>query len=322
MAGDAIMSDRRPLIDRVHEYLAHRRKLGFALKVEGGELLRFARYAQHIGHEGPITTELTLRWAREAHHSTTLYQAKRVEAVRGLAKYLAALEPGTEIAPREILGPAHRRVEPFIYSQKQISRLLLAAGRLPSKDGLRSRTCTTVLGLLACSGLRVGEALRLDRLDLDTKEGVLIVRQTKFNKSRIVPLDRSACRPLRQYAAFRDRCIPCPSCPRFFLSSRGGPVGYTTLCYNFQQIRRAAGLGDVPGRRPPRMYDLRHTFACRRILSWYREGRDVNHLLSRLCTYLGHVKISDTYWYLTATPELMAAATRRFDRFVREAEQP
>ena len=314
------MSVRYPLIDRIREYLAHRRKLGYALKVEGRELLRFARYADQIGHEGPVTTELTLRWAREARDSSMLYQARRVEVVRGLAKYLVAFEPGTEIPPRRLLGPAHRRVEPYIYSRQEISRLLLAASRLASKDGLRSKTCLTVLGLLACSGLRVGEALRLERADVDTEEGILTVRQTKFDKSRIVPLHRSACGPMRRYAAFRDRCVPLPSCSRFFLSSRGGPLRYTTLCYNFQKVRECAGLAEVPGRRAPRMYDLRHTFACRRLLRWYQKGRDVNHLLGRLSTFLGHVKISDTYWYLTATPELMAAATRRFERFTGSAE--
>jgi integrase len=186
------MSMQKTMVNQVNEYLAYRRKLGFQLKIEGGQLLNFAKYADNSGHVGPVTTELILRWARLPGKASHLYQARRVEVVRCFAKYQAIFSPKTEIPPPRILGPAHRRTEPYIYSQQQISALLKACTQLKPVDGLRPHTYATLFGLIACTGLRISEALKLSREDVDLVNGVLSISESKFHKSRLVPLHPSA----------------------------------------------------------------------------------------------------------------------------------
>ena len=180
------------MVARVEAYLNARRKLGFQLHIEGGELLRFARYADSCGHRGALTTDLALRWAQEAKSSTGLYRARRLEVVRCFAKHQAAFDPETEIPPKGLLGPAHRRTQPYIFKQAEIIRLMTAALQLPPRHGLRGQTYEVLIGLLACTGLRISEALRLRRADVDLIAGVLSIRLTKFRKSRERPLPTSS----------------------------------------------------------------------------------------------------------------------------------
>jgi integrase len=305
------------MVARVEAYLAARRGLGFQLRIEGGELLRFARYADTSGHRGPVTVELALRWAQTAASSTRLYRARRIETVRCFARHQALIEPATEIPPARVLGPAHRRTQPHIYSQAQIAQLLALAARLPSRKGLRATTYVSILGLLACSGLRISEALRLRLEDVDLHAGVLTIRETKFHKSRLVPLHPSATMALRAYVARRDRIQPQFPGATLFISEVGRKLAYTTVRMVFRELVDETGAG-VPGRRRPRLQDLRHTFACRCLLRWCREGIDVHTRIAALSTYLGHAKVSDTYWYLTGVPELMALTASRFERFAHE----
>ena len=301
---------------RVEEYLAYRRALGYQVRIAGQMLRSFARHADESGHRGPLTTELALRWARLPEQAARLYQARRLEVVRTLAKYLAAREPGTEVPPRGLLGPAHARRPAFIYSAADIAALVKAAQALTPADGLRPRTYAALIGLLACTGLRIAEALALRAGDIDWGTGVLTVRQTKFHKSRLVPLHASAIGPLRDYAVARDgRCPSRPDTP-FFVSDAGRPLPYGTVRHTFHLLLRQALPGAAPvGRVRPRLHDLRHTFACRRLLAWYRDGTDIDRAIDQLSAYLGHAKVTDTYWYLTGLPELLEWAGRRFEQF-------
>jgi integrase len=304
------------MADRVEEYLAYRRALGYRLKIEGQMLRSFARYADESGHRGPLTTELALRWARLPERRTRLYQARRLEVVRTLARYLAARESGTEVPPRGLVGPAHARGPAYIFSEADIAALIQAALTLTPAHGLRPRTYATLIGLLACTGLRIAEALALRDGDLDGGMGVLTVRRTKFSKSRLVPLHASAIGPLQGYAAARDGRHPSRPDTPFFVSAAGRPLCYGTVRHTFHVLLRQALPGAAPvGRVRPRLHDLRHTFACRRLLAWYRDGTDIDRAIDQLSAYLGHAKVTDTYWYLTGLPELLELAGRRFERF-------
>jgi integrase len=301
---------------RVEEYLAYRRALGYQIRTEAQMLQSFARYADDSGHQGPLTTELALQWARLPERSARLYRARRLEVVRTLARYLAPREPGTEIPPRGLLGPAHARGPAFLYSESDIAALIEAARKLTPTGGLRPLTYATLIGLLACTGLRITEALTLGADDVDLQVGVLTIRRTKFRKSRLVPLHTSALGPIRDYAAARDRCRGRNPGMTFFVSATGHRLPYTTVRHTFHGLLRQAMPGVVPvGRIRPRLHDLRHTFVCRRLLAWYRDGVAIDQVIDQLSAYLGHVKVSDTYWYLTGVPELLAIAGQRFEQF-------
>jgi integrase len=309
------MSEPTPMVNLVEEYLEYRRRLGYRLRIEGQMLLEFARYADRSGHRGPLTTELAARWARLPAEAAPLYQARRLEVVRCFARHRAIFDPATEIPPEGLLGSAHRRTVPHIYTEAELSSLLAAARRLPSSDGLRPRTYATLLGLLSCTGLRISEALKLSRGDVDSGQGTLTIRESKFHKSRLVPLHASVVQPLCEYGRHRDRCHPIPQTEAFFVSDRGTTLAASTVRHTFQQLRRDLPNAPQTGGRAPRIHDLRHTFACRRLLRWYADGTDLGHAVAALSTYLGHAKVSDTYWYLTGIPELLDLATGRFERF-------
>jgi integrase len=312
------MRIRATMVQRAEAYLAARRKLGFQLRIEGGEILRFARYADGSGHRGPITTEIALRWAQSAEKATPLYRARRLEVVRCFAKHQASIEPDTEIPPARLLGPAHRRTQPHIYSEEQIRELLRLAGALPSPQGLRARTYVSLIGLLTAAGLRISEALRLRREDADLDAGVLTIRETKFHKSRLVPLHPSATEALRTYVVARARVLPRLDGTAFFVSEAGRALAYSTVRIVFRHLVDQVVRDRPPGARRPRLHDLRHSFACRCLLRWLRDDVDVHARIAALSTYLGHAKVSDTYWYLTGVPELMAITAARFERFASE----
>lgn len=303
------------MVDLAKDYLAHRRNLGFHLVSAGECLLQFAQYADQNGHRGPLTTELAVRWARLPTAASPASVAKRLEAVRGFARYRAIFDPLTEIPPQEFCRPAYRRRAPYIYSEAELSALMAAARRLASGTGLRPHTYATLFGLLACTGLRVSEALKLTRLDVDWQQGLLTVRQSKFRKSRLVPLHPSTLCALRDYASLRDRYHSRATVEAFFLSDRGTVLSRGEVGATFWRLRKQLSWSARDGHSRPRIHDMRHSFACRRLLRWYEEGVDLEHAVSALSTYLGHACVADTYWYLTAIPELLGIATARFERF-------
>ena len=298
--------------ERAQEYLALRRQLGYALHSTGQQLLAFARYADGLGHRGPITVDLAVRWARLPRGARPPWWARRLQIVRGFAQHRRLFEPETEIPPADLLGPHFRRGTPHIYSDTEIAALLGAAGALGPAGGLRAHTYVTLLGLLVTSGLRISEALHLGRDDVDLQSGVLTVVRTKFRKSRLVPLHPSTTQALVRYAEHRDRCHPQAAARTWFLNERGAPLGVGSVAHAFDILRRQLGWTTNRERRRPRLHDLRHTMAVRTLLRWYQEGADVDRKILALATYLGHVEVADTYWYLTAVPELMALTAARF----------
>ncbi|CAN5447511.1 tyrosine-type recombinase/integrase [soil metagenome] len=305
------MSRSLTMTAKVKAYLAFRRGLGYQLHTEGQMLLGFAAFADARGHRGPLTTELALRWARATASTERLYWARRLEVVRCLARHLAVTEPGTEIPLRGLLGPAHRRTQPHVYTGAEIAGLMNAADRLGPPGGLRPHTHRTLIGLLAATGLRISEALHLNRRDADLPRGVLTIRQTKFRKTRLVPLHPTTTAALRAYSALRDRTVPRDPSDRFFVSNQGYALPYSTVRTVFRKL--CDGLQIEGTRRRPRLHDLRHTFACRRVEAWSDAGTDLTHAIAALSVYLGHAKVTDTYWYLTATPDLLARAAARFE---------
>jgi len=300
------------------EYLTYRRKLGFKLEIEGRQTLHFARYVDAIGHRGPLTTDLALEWARLPENVTRLYQARRLEVVRCFAKYMSIFDPRTQIPADRLLGIAHRRIQPYIYSLAEISRLLRAARALAPVGGLRPRTYATLIGLLASTGLRTKEALRLPRDDVDFNEGILTIRETKFHKSRLVPMDATVTRAMRKYARFRDSYVPIQGSTTFLLGENGRRLGSSTVYWTFRRLCATCGIRSASGSRAPRLYDMRHTFACRRLLRWHQEGFDVEQAIPALSTFLGHVKVTDTYWYLSGIPELFSVVGAKFERYARQ----
>lgn len=308
------MRRRSSWVALTEEYLSFRRDLGFALKIEGEGLLRFAQHADGIGHRGSLTTDLAVRWAKLPLGADPLYWARRLDIVRRFAKHRRLFDPATEIPPEGMLGPSYRRPRPYIYSEGEIVALLEAASRLGPACTLASGSYVTLFGLIASTGLRVSEAVRLTRKEVDLDAGLLTVTESKFHKSRLVPLHPSTTEALKRYAARRDYFHHAVESQAFFLTARAAPLSKSMVWTTFAGLRRSLGWTGRDGRLP-RIHDLRHTFAVRKLLRWYEEDADVDHKIAALSTYLGHVKVSDTYWYLTAVPELLAVASARFERY-------
>lgn len=312
------MNARAPWEARIAAYLAHRRACGFALSIAGEQLKAFARFADAQGPARHLTVALAVAWARSTRRPRPLTWARRIEVLRGFARYWQRSDPATEIPPRNLFGSAHRRLVPHIFTEGELIALLGATEALVPRGGLRPATCRCVLGLLAASGLRISEALALCRTDVDLKAGVLTIRAGKFQKSRLVPLHPSTTAALAAYARRRDQLKPRPVCDRFFVRDDGRPATQGGLLYALQVLCRRLGLpvrGDYPHHR---LHDCRHAFIVRSLLRCYERGVVIDRAVLALSTYVGHARISDTYWYLTGIPELMNLAGERFRRFAGE----
>jgi integrase/recombinase XerD len=296
-----------------HDYLAVRRALGHKLRLEGRLLSRFVDFAERSGAEY-ITTELALNWATQPVNAQPSQWANRLAMVRRFARYCLPHDPRTVVPPPDLLPHHYRRVAPYIYSNEEIIRLLKAARQLPSTTGLRPHTFATLFGLYVATGLRANEALRLVRDDVDLANGVLTIRDTKFGKARFVPLHPSTQRALQRYAKIRDRLCHDPGTPYFFLSDRGKYLTYDMLRWTFVKLSHQIGLRAPGQSHGPRLHGFRHRLAINTLLKWYRRGLDVERHLPVLSTYLGHAHITDTQWYLTATPQLLRYALRRVER--------
>ena len=307
------MKSRQSIIEQVQEYLKFRRSCGYQLEAPGKELMLFARYAVLTGHKGLLTTELTVRWAKLPQDADPRYWATRYDIVRRFAEYRFLFDPATEIPPKDLLGPSKQRLSPHIYSDEEIAALLQAASQLTPTDGLHPRTYVTLFGLLVSTGLRISEALNLSRKDADLNTGVLTIKETKFRKSRLVPVHASTLYVLRHYSKLRDSCHPGTRSKTFFLAEKGTSLNYRGVLYVFLKLRRKLGWQEAD--KKPRIHDFRHTFAVRRLLKWYKEGANLDQKILALCTYLGHVQVTDTYWYLSAVPELLAIVSDKFENF-------
>lgn len=300
------MSRLREALD---DYLTVRRALGFKLKLAGWVLGTFVAYAEGVGAE-TITTDLAVAWATLPARRSLVWWNYRLGAVRGFAKYLQLLDPGTEVPPADLLRVPRPRAVPYCYSEADIARLMEAAGALV--PAFRGATYQTLIGLLATTGMRPGEAIRLGCEDIDWSSALLTIRFTKFGKSREIPVHTSTVAALQRYDHERGRSCSQPhASPSFFVSIRGTRLLGPNVDRTFHALVHQARLGPRSPRCRPRLHDLRHTFAIHTLLGWYREGLDVQAMLPRLSTYLGHVNPANTYWYLSAEPALLALAARR-----------
>jgi integrase len=304
---------------QVETYLAYRRRHGFKLSIDATQLRSFARFADEAGTADHLTVALAIAWARSARRPNPLTWGRRIEVLRGFARFCLREDPTTEILPRGLFGPAHRRLVPHIYTEAELIALLDAANGLAPEHGLRPATCRCIFGLLAASGLRISEALGLTRADVDLEAGILRIREAKFHRQRLVPLHPSVTEYLDAYALRRDRLVPRPACDRFFLRDDGHCANRRDILYALQTLCQQLGWkprGDYPHHR---LHDLRHTFLVRSTLRFYEQGLDVDRAVLALSTYVGHAKVSDTYWYFTGIPELMAIAAERFHRYTEGA---
>jgi integrase/recombinase XerD len=302
------------LAKALDEYLALRRTLGFKLHHTAWALPKFVQFIEHEGATF-ITTGLALRWAQEEPEASSVTQADRLAMVRRFAAWRSAEDPRTEIPAARLLPRRYQRPTPHIYSTGEVEGVVSSAASLPSVSGLRGLTFSTLFGLLAVTGLRIGEAIALDRDDVDLQTGALCIREGKLGKSRFVPVHASTKDFLVYYSKKRDAILPNVKVPAFFVSERGRRITRGSSEGNFITAARMIGLRSpaVDGRRGrgPRLHDLRHRFAVSTLVHWYRSGADVDREIPKLATYLGHKGPAEVYWYLQAVPELLQLATER-----------
>jgi integrase/recombinase XerD len=311
VAGVAIMTTLRA---NVTDYLGMRRAMGFKVDGLSKLLLSFVTFCEARGATR-VRNDLAAQWATariKVPVSDALF-ARRMDAVRIFARYQYALDPATEVPADTICRRRYRPKEPNVFSETEIRALLAASDILSPR--FKALTWRTLIGLLAATGMRPGEACRLTLSDIDLTNGVIEVVQTKFGKSRLVFIHPSTATVVAQYLQARQGWVgtAARACPTVFVNSRRGPLNPDTLGVTFKRIVAAADLTTEPGRRPVRLHDLRHTFAVTTMIDWYRDGQDVPVRLPLLSTWLGHVDPASTYWYLHAVPELLAQAAYRLD---------
>ncbi len=292
-------------------YLQLRHSLGHQVAEAQWLLPDFVAYLDSRGLR-TVTVQATLEWAQQSPSGrATSVGPRRMTAVRGFARYLSGIDADTQVPPLGLMPHRQRWRQPFIYTPVDVD-MVRDLAREGIVSPLRAATYDTLIGLLAASGLRIGEAIKLDRSDLDWAQGVLLIRESKFGKSRLVPLHPSSMQALNDYAVLRDELQPRAKELSFFVSLKRKRLLYAVVQQTFRQLIDTAGIGvDAPS--PPRLHDLRRTFAVRTLLGWYRAGEDVQAKMPSLSTYLGHREPACTYWYLSATPEVLALAAARQD---------
>ena len=304
---------------QVQRYLRQRRHLGFELRSMGIALRHFAHYVDRLQRHEPITLEVMSAWAQQDHgHSQDPHTwARRLMILRPFMRWLQQFEPGTELPEEAVFGRFSARVTPHVYREPEIVDLLAAAKHLGPAPGLRAATYEALFGLMASTGLRISEAVRLRNADVDLKEGMLTVLLTKFRKSRYVPLHASVVEHLRRYRKFRDRWAPFTAETTFFIGSRGRRRGQRLSTRQvdrvFRSLREQLQWRNRGAHSTIRVHDLRHAFIVRRILAWDAQGVDIDQAMLSLSTYVGHTQVAYTYWYLTGVPELMAMAAQKFE---------
>jgi len=299
-----------PLGDQLADYLALRRALGYRLARPEKLLGQVIDYLDQIGAD-TLTVDAALDWARLPVNGGSNWWAYRLSAVRGFATYLHTLDPVHEVPAPDLLPQRPLRASPYLHSDADIAALIAATSTLSTP--LRQATFATLIGLLAVTGVRVGEAIALDRGDVDLTSGRLMVRYGKFGKTRELALHPSTIEALRRYQRLRDRCAPATGTAAFFVSLAGTRLLYCNVHHAFHRLVRLAGLTPRSSSCRPRIHDLRHSFAVRSMLDAYAAGQDGQTRLTLLSTWLGHVHPGSTYWYLSASPELMAIAGQRLD---------
>lgn len=312
-AGDVMTGSVTELVE---EFIEMRRGLGYRLGGQEQYLRSFAGSLDRAGHHGPIPLAVSVEWATSTSSADPCNHARRLNVVRGFLRHLSALDGATEVPSPGLLGPASHRRPPHVYSDDEITDLLRAAAGLTPHGGLRPYCYVTLFSLLACTGLRISEALALSREDVDLVRGVLTVRAGKGGRTRLVPLHASALAPLRDYATRAEQYPRSPgTVEAFFRTERSERLSYNAVSSTFERLRHRLGWDAAARTRMPRIHDLRHRMVVRRIQSWHAQGVDVDRKIALLATYLGHVLVSDVYWYLSAVPELMSIVAGRFEAY-------
>ncbi len=315
------MSARISLQQRIDGYLDERQRLGFKLHSRSTLLAGFARYVADHKHRGPLTADLMIDWAKQDkwQRGTPSTWAARLARIRHFARYLKQFEPETEVPEELSFGPEPGRVAPHIFHDQEVIDLLDAARQIGPSGSIRPATYETLFGLMASVGLRVSEALHLRDADVDLKRGMLTIRQTKFAKSRLLPVHPTTVAALVKYRKARTRHVATVADMPFLISSRGRLLGQPLSDRQahrvFNALRDHLGWANRGGHAAIRLHDLRHTFVVRRLMRWHADGTDIDQMMLALSTYMGHTEIFYTYWYLTAVPELMALAGGKFERF-------
>ncbi len=321
------MSTVTSLKARIECYLVERERLGFTVRKPAGTLRNFENYVQTTGHRGPLTTEVMTEWARrDSHGSKNPHTwARRLKSLRSFMRWLQQFEPHTEVPNDWVFGRLPGRLAPHIYTQQEIVDLLAAARQLGPKSGLRGIINQTLFGLIACTGLRISEALALRNMDVDLKNGMITIHRTKFGKSRQVPMHPSTVQALKRYRSERDLSgYTADEDATFFVGTRGKgrglPISDRQVHRVFAELRQLLRWRNRGTHHAPRIHDLRHSFIVHRILEWQKQGVDVDQAMLSLSTYVGHAMVTNTYWYLSAVPELMTLAAERFESFIPHAE--
>ncbi len=298
------------LQEHVDDYLRLRRGLGFKLERHGRLLPRLVAYLEAAG-ASTVTRELAIAWARLPAGAHPRHWAARLAVARGFAAYLQTIDPATEVPPADVFAVRYQRPAPYLWSDADICRLLEAARAL--RPPLKATSYEALFGLLAVSGMRVGEAVALESGGVDLDDGVITIREqtAKLERARLVPLHPTTVDALGRYATQRERLCPKPSSRAFFLSGTGAALDRSAVSKTLRKITAALGLRTATVH--PRAHDLRHSFAVRTLVDWQRSGVPIDERISALSTYLGHVSPADTYWYLTATPQLMGLAAQRLE---------
>ena len=294
----------------VEDYLTLRRSLGFKLRLHGDVLPQFADYLEVAG-AATITTEHAVSFAQLPKGVQPIHWAQRLSMVRGFARYLSTIDPTTEVPPHDVFGARYQRPTPYLWEEVEVLSLMEAAGQL--QPALRAITYQTLFGLLWTTGMRIGEAVALDRDDVDLDAGVVTVRKTKFGKSRQLPLHPSSTQALANYARVRDALCPTATGESFFLSCHRSRPDKSTIQEGFRELRAATQISTAPGVSAATLHDFRHTFAVNTLLDWHRDGSDVQAKMLWLATYLGHAKPASSFWYMTGAPELLALAAARLE---------
>ena len=302
----------KPLREAIEDYIQIRQALGVRIKQAARGLRHFGSFLESKGATH-VTVALALEWATQSLKAPPTMSAKRLSWVRGFSRHWSATDPRTQIPPETLLPLQLKRARPYFFSDADVMRIMDAAKQMIPLDGLRGRTYSCVFGLLPITGLRISEVVHLERQDVDFDESMLIVRKSKFGKTRLVPLHSSTIAELAGYAATRDAHVPKPTTSAFFVNEDGRPLRTGTVEDRFRELCRKIGLRPPTG-RGPRLHDYRHCFAIGTLTRWYRNNEDVERLLPVLSTYLGHTAVAHTYWYISAEPELMGAAVRRLER--------
>ena len=295
----------------VDDYLQIRRALGYKLTIHGRVLPQFARFLEQRD-ASVITTSLALEFATQPQDASVVWWHQRLAIVRGFALYMQAIDPRTEVPPADLLPAKFRRATPYLYSEADVESLMGAARKI--RSALKAATYETLIGLLAVTGMRIGELIALDRGEVELPERQLTVRHGKNGRSREVALHPSTVMALEAYARLRDERCPHPKDPSFLVTNAGTRLDYGTVWHEFDRIRRRTGLDRESLGRQVRMHDLRHVFVLRTLLGWYRDDADVEAQLPLLSTFLGHVDPSSTYWYFEAAPQLLTLAAERLER--------